>query len=145
MSTSPPFIRSPYNYDQAEASLETGLACLDPSLCVASDAIDADINTIVRRFGVTGEWPQTARLPTYDDFSHVVDYQTAQQALMAAQEGFAALPAHVRAAFNNDPQQLLEASQAPDFAEVFQKTFGEQPPAPPADKAPEGGAGPLPT
>lgn len=131
MSITPPFIRSPYNYDPAQASLETGLACEDPSLTVASDAIDADINTIVRRFGVTGEWPITARLPTYDDFTQIVDFQTAQNALRAAQEAFDALPAEVRQAFNNDPQRLLEASAAPDFSEVFEKTFGQPPPAPP--------------
>ena len=55
-----PFVRSPYNYDMSAVSDETGLCCEDESLAIQSAKEDADINTIVRRFGLTGELPSVS-------------------------------------------------------------------------------------
>ena len=41
--------------DMDEASVEAGLECKDDSLAVQSQRDEADINTIVRRFGLSGE------------------------------------------------------------------------------------------
>jgi len=57
------FVRSPYNYDMAKASVESGLACEDASRAVQSQREDADINVIVKRFGLTGQLPQNVRVP----------------------------------------------------------------------------------
>ena len=99
-----PFFRSPYNYDMDGVSRETGLECLDPSLTVQDAADEADVNTIARRFGLTGDASLlNVRAPTYGDFTGVTTYQEALAALESAQSTFGALPAEVRERFRNDP------------------------------------------
>ena len=49
-----PFLRSLYNYDRDAASSESGLACDDPTLAQQQFRDEADINTILERFGRTG-------------------------------------------------------------------------------------------
>lgn len=100
--------RSAFGYDEKQASREAALSCEDESLTVQSDMEDADINTIVRRFGLTGEMPGSVRLPSYEDYDQVFDFRTAQQALIDARDSFMGLPAHVRSRFDNDPQAFLE-------------------------------------
>lgn len=102
------FIRSAYNYDTDIVSNDNGLECLDPSLAVQSEAEDADINVIVKRFGLTGTMPQGARLPQYGDFIGITDYRDALAALKEADENFMQYPAHLRARFENDPQRFLD-------------------------------------
>jgi len=103
-----PFVRSPYNYDVDSASVESGLSCPEPTKAQQHQADEADINTIVRRFGVSGVLPAAARAPSYDDFSEVVDFHTAQLAIRRAQESFMALPADVRTRFDNDPGLFVD-------------------------------------
>lgn len=96
-------------YDSFDAmSLETGLECKDESLAQQHFKEECDINEIVRRFGLTGEMPENVRLPVSGDFTGIVDFQTALNAVVEAQESFMALPAEVRARFANDPQRLME-------------------------------------
>jgi phage internal scaffolding protein len=102
------FLRTGYNYDVDAASLESGLACKDPSLAVESFADEADINNIVNRFLKTGELPANFRAPTYQDFEGVFDFQTAMNAVRQAADAFMQLPASVRSRFGNDPQQFVE-------------------------------------
>lgn len=85
-----------------------GLECLDPSLTQQSAKEDADINTIVRRFGITGSMPVGLVPPTFQDFEDVFDYQSALHVVMDAQDRFMAMPAEVRARFGNDPQRFVE-------------------------------------
>lgn len=101
-------VRSYLGYDVDAVSDETGTMCLDPSKTVQSDAVDADINTIVRRFGITGQMPVNPVLPKFQDYEEVFDYRTAVERITMAQEHFMALPAQVRIKFDNDPQKFLE-------------------------------------
>jgi len=100
-------IRTPYNYDTDLASNESGLACEDESLAVQSDKEDADINTIVRRFGLTGELPGDLAMPRSGDFVGLPDFHSAMNLVRATQEEFLRVPAHIRERFNNDPQRLM--------------------------------------
>lgn len=102
-----PFVRSPYNYDVDLASYESGLECLDASMTKQSFREEVDINTIVKRFGLTGQLPPDIRAPEYGDFTQVVDFHTALNAVALARESFDALSGEVRARFHNDPQELL--------------------------------------
>lgn len=102
------FLRSPFNYDMNLAGDESSLMCLDPSKTVQDGKEEADINTIVRRFGLTGKMPDSVRLPSYGDFEGVVDYHSALNAVIAAEDGFMRLPAQLRSRFHNDPAALLE-------------------------------------
>lgn len=103
-----PFLRDSFNYDRDAASDDSSLSVFDDSLTHQSFADECDINTIMRRFGVTGQLPEAVRAPTYDDFTNVVDYHTACNAIAVAGEAFDQMPAEVRARFNNDPQKFLE-------------------------------------
>src|SRR5262245_32664589 len=102
------FLRSPYNYDMDLASLESGLECKDESLTQQQFAEESDINTIVERFGLSGELPSIVSLPSYGDFTGISDFQSAMNAVVAAEKSFMELPAKLRARFDNDPQKLLE-------------------------------------
>ncbi len=108
----PVFIRTQYNYDHNAASDESGLECKDSSLAQQHHLEECDINTIMERFGQTGQLPQTPLAPSYGDFSGVMDYHTAMNAIIAAEEQFDALPAQLRARFDNDPAKLI------DFLEI---------------------------
>lgn len=111
-----PFVRSAYNYDMNAASDEAGLNCqvdvetgeLTPSLTKQSFAEECDINTIVRRFGLTGQLPSNVRMPSYEDFSEVVDFQSAMFAVRSAQESFMQMPADIRSRFHNDPGEFVD-------------------------------------
>lgn len=101
------FVRSAYNYDMDQVSDETGLKCEDPSLAVQSSLEETDINVIVRRFGLTGQLPQGLVAPQFGDFTSVVDFHSAMNAVRQAGETFMEMPAEVRARFHNDPQEFL--------------------------------------
>lgn len=102
------FVRNPYNYDTMEASNESGLKCEDESLAQQHQKEEADINTIVRRFGLTGQLPDNVRIPQYGDFTGITDYQTALNAVKAADEAFMELTADIRSRFENDPEKFVE-------------------------------------
>lgn len=94
-------------YDADAASLETGLECTGETLTQQSMKDEADINVLVRRFGITGQLPVNVRVPSYADFDDVFDFATAQQAIIEANKSFMAMPAEVRARFGNDPHEFV--------------------------------------
>lgn len=102
------FLRTPYNYDTDAASNESGLACEEPSLAQQHFKEECDINTILRKFSITGLLPEAPLSPRYGDFSGISDYHTALNRVIAAQDEFEALPAQIRARFDNDPAKLIE-------------------------------------
>lgn len=105
----PPFIRTPYNYDMDAASNATGLSCPEETLAQQSAKEDADINTLVKRFGITGEIPILDKTPMMNDIFHdITDFKSAMDALVQAEGVFMTMPADVRARFHNDPQEFLE-------------------------------------
>ena len=102
------FIRNPYNYDTNLASEESALYCTDGSRTQQNFKEECDINTILKRFNVTGQLPVSPLQPEYGDFSGVTDYHSALNAVMAAQDAFNALPATVRNRFANDPAAFVD-------------------------------------
>ena len=102
------FLRTGNNYDRDAASVESGVLNDSPSLTKQSFAEECDINTIVERFGLTGELPTDVRMPQYADFDEVFDYHSAMNAVAQARESFDAMPADVRARFHNDPGEFVE-------------------------------------
>lgn len=105
------FLRTPYNYDTDAASNESGLACEEPSLAQQHFKEECDINTILQKFNITGLLPEAPLSPRYGDFSGIGDYHSALNRVMAAREEFGALPAQIRARFDNDPSKLIEFLQ----------------------------------
>lgn len=100
-------IRGFYDYDMDAVSRETGLRCEDKSLAVQSMKDEADINILVKRFGLTGVIPQNVRVPLLNDFDEVFDFQSAQNAIVSARESFMSLNADVRERFQNDPAKFV--------------------------------------
>jgi len=109
-----PFLRTNYNYDRNVASNESGVACEEPSLAQQQFKDECDINNILRQFNVTGLLPSSPLSPRYGDFTGIVDYQSALNAVIAAEDGFMALPANIRASFGNDPEQLIAFLDNPE-------------------------------
>ena len=103
-------IRSLYGYDGDKLSDETGLECKDRSLALQDQAEDADINVIVKRFGIGQPMPGRSSLPmvTNGDFVEAQDLHTSLMILKTAGESFAALPAEVRGRFENDPEKFVD-------------------------------------
>lgn len=102
------FLRTPFNYDRDAVSDETGLSCGDESLTQQSFAEECDINTIVRRFGVTGEVPATSAPPLQGDFADALDFRQSMNLIVAARESFQAMPADVRSRFHHDAAEFVD-------------------------------------
>jgi len=85
---------------------------------------DADINEIMRRFGMTGSLPPGVSGGVYGDFSGIEDFDDALRTVERAQAGFMALPAEIREKFQNDPGRMIHfASYA--TPEEFSRVFDE--------------------
>jgi len=85
------------------------------SLTHQSPSAECDINAIMARYQKTGVIDHVQRrTPQYGDFSQVKDYRENYQMILNAQESFMALPAHVRARFENDPALFLDYVQNPE-------------------------------
>lgn len=104
----PVFCRTEFNYDISAASDASGLKCEDESLTKQSFAAEADINEIVRRFGLNGQLPSNVSVPVHADFRGAPDFHGAWNLIVQAREGFAQLPAEVRKRFNNDAGALVD-------------------------------------
>lgn len=81
---------------------------------------ECDINLLVARFEKTGSFYNPlspmkgeVRVPEFLDCSNLPDFLDAQKLIATANEQFAALPAVVRSACNNDPAALLAALNDP--------------------------------
>jgi len=116
-----PELRTGFNYDTNIASDASGLKCEDVSLTKQSDAEAADINTIVRRFNISGMLPVQELPPQFGDFTDVVDFQTAMNAVVLARETFEALPADLRSRFHNDPVEFVDFTDNKDNLDEMRK------------------------
>lgn len=75
-------------------------------------AEEADIETIVRRFGLTGQFPSSVTAGVYGDFTGITDYESAEETIRRTHERFMLLPAELREKFGNDPGRLVEFAAA---------------------------------
>lgn len=115
-------------------SMEARIFCDEKTRTHQNFRDECDINSIVKRYGITGQVPQGLKLPVYGDFTGVLDYQSALNAVMQAESVFNAVPADIRARFNNDPQKFVEFCSDNKNLDELRK-LGLAPPAPLEDKA----------
>lgn len=101
-------VKNPITYDRDKNSADSRFLFKRPSRTQQSFRDECDINNILRQFNVTGQLPVGSVQPQYGDFSGITDYQSALNAVMAAQDSFLALPAKVRAKFDNDPALFVD-------------------------------------
>lgn len=109
-----PNFRTEYNYDRNEVSDETGTKNLEKSMTKQEFAEDADINTIIERFGIGYEMPVNHMPPRSGDFTNLPDFTGAVKMVRQAQEVFNALPAKIRNRFQNEPSKYIEFFEDPD-------------------------------
>ena len=101
-------VRGAFDYDGDAVSRETGLSIDEGESVVQQQfASECDINTIVERFGLTGELPNGVDMPVSGDFTGVSDFHSAMNLVRQAQESFMSLPGHVRERFSHDPGKVL--------------------------------------
>jgi len=101
-------VKNPITYDRDKNSDSAKLVFSKPSRTQQHFRDECDINTILERFNITGQLPAGSVQPQYGDFSGITDYQSALNAVMAAQDSFLELPAKIRAKFDNDPALFVE-------------------------------------
>jgi phage internal scaffolding protein len=101
-------VKNPITYDRDKNSDLAKFVFTSPSRTKQSFRDECDINNILRQFNVTGQLPIDGVQPQYGDFSGITDYQSALNAVMSAQDSFLALPAKVRARFDNDPALFVD-------------------------------------
>jgi len=130
-----PKVRTMSNMDLKEWSDYNGTAGVGPSLTVQSQKEEADINNIVKSFGVTGKLPVGVRIPTYGDFEGVSDYREAVEAMKLAEESFMAMPSDLRKRLDHDPQKFIEWCIDPANLEEARK-YGLAP-IPPVTETPK--------
>lgn len=98
------------------------LICADPSRAIQSQRDEADINNIVRAFGVTGRLPSSVRLPQFGDFDSIDNYQDAVHAVREAESAFLQVPANIRSRFDNDPHAFaafcLDSKNLPELQKL---------------------------
>lgn len=93
----------------------------EESLTRQSEADQADINKILKRFETTGVLPIDQRTPQFIDVSTAPDYRTALDRINVINEAFMQMPADTRAKFDNDPAILLDALGDPARAAELQE------------------------
>lgn len=157
------FLRTPYNYDTDEASRAVGVDCSvvlesgkykgiyqEGKVLYKEEPCDedgkllsraqqhfkeeCDINNIVNTFMKTGQIPGDFRMPSHGDFLDAIDdFQTAQDAVIAAREEFMRLPAQIRERFGNSPQALLGFLEDESNREEAKRLGLLEPPAAPPE------------
>lgn len=128
-----------FNMNQNEISDATGLACDDESLAIQSAEEESNINTIVRRFGLTGELPNNLRMPQSGDFTGLPDFHAAMNLVRQAQEEFVRVPAEIRARFSNDPAKFMAFFEdEANFDEAVKLGLAKPRPVVPPSGTPEG-------
>lgn len=140
-----------HQYDEDSeilAQLDTVIVNEEPSLTNQHFRKDADINEIMRRFGVTdGAVPPAAMDPQhFGDFTDAVDFREALDRTRAAQQTFDALPASLRNRFGNDPVDLWRFVNDPkNWDEAVTLGLLKREPAPPSTPTTEPSAPPAST
>lgn len=138
-------VLNPFNLDADAHTREHSISFPDESLTVQADKDQADINNIVRQFGLTHELPYGQQIPVFDDFTDAPnDYHAAMNFVIAADDAFMELPAEQRSRFDNDAGKFLQfVSDDSNYDEAVKLGFVPKRPSPPADGLPlEGDAKP---
>lgn len=107
--------RTQYTHTNAESD-RTAVTFLDKSLTQQQFKDSSDINILFGKYLETGEIPQIDGLQ-YGDFTGIYDFQTAMNAVRAAEESFQTLPARIKNRFDNNPQKLVEFINDPENLE----------------------------
>jgi hypothetical protein len=131
-----------YDGDQASDETATVTPAHEESLTQQNTQDDTDINLIVQRYTQTGQMPVMNKPPMFGDFTNVPTFVQALDMIKEGEAAFMTLPARVRAEFDNDPAEWLdavqEAGEAGNKGEL--KRLGIYVAPEPTPQTPEGGS-----
>lgn len=94
----------------------TGELIYDEGKTRQDQANDADINVIVKRYGLTGQLPVVPpKIPLEADFREAgqFDLASALRFVRGAHDAFMSFPAEIRARFENDPAKFVAFVENP--------------------------------
>jgi len=74
----------------------------------------ADINNIIKKAKLTGDWPVSTKRGAFLDNTNLPSYQDALHMIISANSAFEELPSSVRKRFQNDPHQMIAFLEDPD-------------------------------
>ncbi len=112
-----------------------------------SEADQADINWIVTKYEKTGQLTPVQREGVFMDLTEMPNFQGALNQVRKAEEYFMSLPPDVRAEFDNDAAVMLDAWNAREKSEIFERIGllkiepGEPAPVAASSSAAAGGSG----
>lgn len=116
------------DYDWAEVSDEYAKNTGSESLVQQHFKDEVDINSIVRRYGITAGMPVRADGAMYGDFTGISDYESAVALVESTRDRFMRLPAELREKFGNSPGALVQFAQnstEEEFDAVFKPVSPE--------------------
>lgn len=126
------------NFDGRRAP-RTPFFTTGPDMAVQSEKDACDVNKIVERALRTGIMPVSTAQALYADVSNAVDYQSAVEMTLRAQEQFDALPVKTRNQFDNDVGKFLAfAEKAENKDAVIELVTGYKKPPVKASTEPDG-------
>ena len=109
--------------------------CEGPSMAKSDMAAACDVNNIMSKYLKTGLVDHVAKHNgDYGEF-YELDYHTAMNAVVSADQMFMELPAETREEFQNDPGRFLEFTKDPNNLDRMRE-LGLAPPERPADPSP---------
>lgn len=109
-------------YDAKKHSEDTSIHTGSDSRVQQQYANEVDVNTIMKRYGITATAPLGPATGVYGDFTDIEDYESAVERIRGAEARFMALPAAVRERFGNNPGELIRRAYAMP-PEEFTKLF----------------------
>lgn len=113
--------RRPYSYDRKAASNAAATKTVGVTMTQQAPGDEQNITNIVNKFLKHGTAPGAKRMPEYEDFENIFDFQTAQQAIVNAKASFMSIPPQIRMKFDNDPQKFMAALADDTRKEEMQK------------------------
>lgn len=96
---------------------DLGIGDFEESRTVQSEASEADINVIIRRYEKVGMIPVDQREPLFIDVSDIGSYRDVIEHVRAADAAFMSQPAELRARFGNDVAAWLDFCSDPNNRE----------------------------
>lgn len=116
---------------------------LNPGLTRQEMSEECDINVIMKRYTRTGVSTVMSGTPMEGDFTGLADFQESLNLVNFANERFTALPAELRARFQNDPGKFAEfaanPANGPELVKLGLATKREEAKAPDTVPAPDKG------
>lgn len=101
---------------------DVGIDCsVEPSMTQQNFKDECDINNIMARYETTGliEFRNDVESGRYLDLASAVDFHTAQNLVIAAQDAFMSIPPDIRAKFDNDAAKFLAFVEDPKNAQAL--------------------------